>query len=412
MSNNAEKERNGSGTSPIRLVVVDSDHAELARCKNALLATNLVEVCAETTSYTLAASQINRSHPHYFFCAVGANPGLECDLISKIRMQHPAVQIVCIGTRNDSDDILKCFRAGANEFLVKPLQREELLQVFQRLQNRQPALNGESKPNGRVLAVWGSRGGCGTTTIACNLAARLAQSRPAVLADFNFGQGDLAFYFDLQPEYSLMDISGSGERIDETLIDSVAIAHDSGLRLLLQPSDQHPVNLNAEELSKLLRVLQTRFDFTVLDIGHDSIDNTLLSFISEIYLVVNQNLPSLYLAARKVQRLETLGFARERVSVLVNSYNKRGAISHSHIDKALGIANVIYIRKDERAVLSAVNRGIPLWEVSRWGKAAKDITRFADSILSPQASRKQLLGKGELESQPLPQDCICTEAAR
>ncbi|HXK93448.1 MAG TPA: response regulator [bacterium] len=211
---------NPSGSGPMfsRVLVIDGDHADLVTTSKMLTAIHQVEICAETTNFTLAVSQVNRCNPDFVFCAVGANLDAECATIAKIREQHPTMRIVCIGDRSDSQSILKCFRSGADEFLMKPLQEDELRQVFQRLQIRIPAPVVEEEkaaPSGKVLAVWGSRGGCGATTIACNLAFDLAYRGPTILADFHEHQGDLALFFDLKPNFSLQDIWGNGDRIDE-----------------------------------------------------------------------------------------------------------------------------------------------------------------------------------------------------
>ncbi len=399
-----------------RVLVIDGDHADLVTTSKMLTAIHQVEICAETTNFTLAVSQVNRCNPDFVFCAVGANLDAECATIAKIREQHPTMRIVCIGDRSDSQSILKCFRSGADEFLMKPLQEDELRQVFQRLQIRIPAPVVEEEkaaPSGKVLAVWGSRGGCGATTIACNLAFDLAYRGPTILADFHEHQGDLALFFDLKPNFSLQDIWGNGDRIDEALVESVTLTTDHGLKLLLQPPERHPGQIHPEELVVLMRVLQTKYSYVVVDIGHDEeMAKLFLPFLHQIYLVVNQNLPSLYLASQKIRELKTLGFATDNVQVLVNAYSKRGAVTRQHIHKALGTGNLILIREDSRAVVSAINRGIPLRVLSRRGKAARDIAQLAGQIAGPLPKNNRPLLKRSLLPRLLVSHDACVEATQ
>ncbi len=407
--------QSGSSSLTSRVLVIDSDHAELVGTSKLLAAVPQVEICAETTCFTLAVSQVGRCNPDFVFCAVGLNLESECVTIAKIREQHPMIRIVCVGDRSDSQSILKCFRSGADEFLMKPLQEEEVRQVFQRLQVRAPAPREEEEaaPTGKVLAVWGSRGGSGATTIACNLAFDLARSGPAILVDLHEHQGDLALFFDLKPTFSLQDIWGNGERIDEALVESVTITTDSGLKLLLQPPERRPGQINPDELVILMRVLQSRYPYVVLDIGHDEeMAKLLLPFLHQIYLVVNQNLPSLYLASQKIRELKALGYVTDHVRVLVNAFSKRGAVTRQHIQKALGIGNLILIREDERAVVSAINRGIPLSVLSRRGKAARDIAQLADQITGPLAAHERPASKRTLFPRLLFSHDACVEATQ
>ena len=68
-------------------------------------------------------------------------------------------------------------RAGANEFLMQPLKRTEFRDAMARLE-RAPrrAAAGESKL-GKIYTFVGTEGGVGTTSMAVNFAAVLAQRK-------------------------------------------------------------------------------------------------------------------------------------------------------------------------------------------------------------------------------------------
>jgi len=122
--------------SRVRAVVVDRNHAELTGIKHALLSTDLAEIAAETTSYSLAPPLVERHDPDFVFISIGDDIASGGELISNVRSKCGTSRIVAVGSRADSDDILRCFRSGADEFLVKPLHEEQLLLVFERLHER------------------------------------------------------------------------------------------------------------------------------------------------------------------------------------------------------------------------------------------------------------------------------------
>lgn len=378
----------------VRALVIDSDHGGLDQLKKLLEATQRVEICAETTSYALAASQIDRHTPGFVFFTIGSDIEAAYTCIKKFRSNHPTLRIICIGPTNDSDIILNCFRSGADEFLVKPLSNEDVVEVLQRLGEQPKIQKQESRSIGRVIAVWGSRGGAGVTTIAGNLADNLAQSKSTVIVDLNENQGDLSLFFDLQPSFSLQDLWGSGERLDLSLVDSVTTEHESGLRLLLQPYEKENGLHNPDELSKLMLILREQYECVVLDVGHDfDVIGMLLPFIHELYLVVNQNVPSLFLATQKRKWLEEREFSMDNLFLIVNGFQHRNSVTRQHITKGIGLPISILIRHDEASVLSAMNQGIPLRKIAKRGKAHVDIERLSHQILKTQA--QEGAGKGK-----------------
>ncbi len=388
---------------PIRALVINKDHEELGYIIKVLQSTERVEICGETTSYTLALSQVERSTPEFIFCGMNDNPKEALAFIGKAKEKQPDINIVCIGLVEDSQLILQCFRFGADEYLVQPLQKSSLLETFSRLEAQRPVAAPPVKyqKSGKVIAIWGSRGGCGTTTIAANLAHSLSQSKKTCLMDLHEAQGDMALFFDCEPDYSLKDIWGRGDRIDESLVDSITIKDDSGLHLLFQPAERSYMQWDDNEYQKVMNILLAKYDFVIQDIGRD--EETIcqvLSCINQIYLVVNQVIPSIYLAAKKVRWLEDIGFDLSCVTILVNSFNPGSVVSRSQIEKSLGITNWQTIRHDERTVLSAINQGVPVRNISKWSKVSKDISRMAQQVLkAPETNSQQEMAQ---EIQTLP----------
>jgi len=388
---------------PIRALVINKDHEELGYIIKVLQSTERIEICGETTSYTLALSQVERSKPEFIFCGINDNPQEALAFVQKAKEKQPDISVVCIGLEEDPQLILQCFRFGADEYLVQPLQKSSLIETFSRLDAQRPVVSppAQYQKSGKVIAIWGSRGGCGTTTIAANLAHSLSLSKETCLMDLHEAQGDMALFFDQEPDYSLKDIWGRGDRIDESLVDSVTIKHESGLNLLFQPAERSYMQWDDNEFQKVMNILLAKYDFIIQDIGRD--EETIcqvLSSINEIYLVVNQVIPSIYLAAKKIRWLEDIGFDLSCVTILVNSFNPGSVVNRSQIEKSLGISNWQTIRHDERTVLSAINQGVPVRSISKWSKVSKDISRMAQQVLKAPESNKQQVMAQEVQSLP------------
>ncbi len=97
---------------------------------------------------------------------------------------------------------------------------------MQRLQ-RKPAqprdggsTNGMSKVESLVIAVVGSRGGVGCTSLAVNLGCTLAQdpNNNVALIDLDLALGDADVALDLMPDYTLADVALNIDRLDMTFL--------------------------------------------------------------------------------------------------------------------------------------------------------------------------------------------------
>ena len=366
---------------PLRGVLVDPSHTDLIIGKNVLEATGRINIVAESTSHSLAFSLIERNSPTHVFLGIGEDSNQAFETISMIRRKCPTLAIVAMATHPDADDILRSFRAGADEFLMKPLQPEQLTSALRELQTRKSYCEHNDNTRGKIIPFWGSSGGCGTTTLACNAAFTLAKLAPTILVDLHFDQGDLFIHLDLHPKVSLRDIGDPPDQIDETLIESITTTHSSGLRVLLQPQDVHPSRLSHHTIERILEILERKYTYVILDIGHDiQVAETLVGFASAFCLVLVQTLPSLFLASQRVQLLKEFGYNPKRINVIANKYLKTSRVGSERIRKALQVDRLFTIRSDEKRVHASINRGVPLARISRMGKATKDVSRLVSQI--------------------------------
>src|SRR5262249_45718909 len=96
-------------------------------------------------------------------------------LIQRIISESPATAVICASRDCSPDLILRCMRAGACDFLRFPIIEEELTTVIERTADfAAQHVNDEPKKRGRAIAVFSSKGGCGCTFIATNLAVMQA----------------------------------------------------------------------------------------------------------------------------------------------------------------------------------------------------------------------------------------------
>ena len=128
-------------------------------------------------------------------------------------------------------------RAGAKEFLARPVKIEDLLEALGRIGERRFG-RGESKSrHSMVLAVAGATGGVGATSLAVNLGYALAANEKYSVAvvDLDLCLGDADVLLDTIPDYTLLDVAQNITRLDFALLKRSLTKHSSGLFLLPRP---------------------------------------------------------------------------------------------------------------------------------------------------------------------------------
>ena len=119
--------------------------------------------------------------------------------------------IALVNPDRDGSMILKAMRAGALQVVPLPLRREDFGAAMDCIAVQFGLARGRAK----TIAVAGTTGGCGTTTIALNLAYELAYLKQVncILMELSLRMGVLASHLDVQPAlYDFRPVVRHGQR--------------------------------------------------------------------------------------------------------------------------------------------------------------------------------------------------------
>ena len=143
------------------------------------------------------------------------------------------------------------------------MRPERLLASIERIAESQDA--GDKRA--RIIQIIPVAGGCGATTIACNVAATMARLGKTLLMDLDLVCGAAATNFNLTPRYTIADVMISGGTLDRHLFENALVTHEqTGLNVLArpeQPDGGQRVNRNG--LNRLLGVASRLFEYIVID---------------------------------------------------------------------------------------------------------------------------------------------------
>lgn len=347
---------------PISVIVVGKDAQVRSETRAYLAATGRVHVIAESADYQRAVELIEQLQPQGAVIIVDGEEATALKLVREIGRAYPHTAILCTGQHCAGETIVRAYRAGAHEFLMQPPDPQELREVLERLE----ALLGEGQGSrtGRVIAVYSSRGGSGTTTIAVNVAAALARRmhQETVLVDLNLQYGCLPVFFGVEPTYSLTDVAHNEARLDIQLLRSFLTKVADGFYYLAAPlKPEEADDIFPAHLEMAFGLLRTQFAHIVLDTPHILDPHTIaaLDHADLILLVTLGDLVSLYTTKRGLEVFRRMGYEAEKIRLLLNRY-KNKEVPLGKIEEVLGQKIAFTLAEDARATWEAINVGKPV----------------------------------------------------
>jgi pilus assembly protein CpaE len=174
--------------------------------------------------------------------------------------------------------------------------------------------------------------------------------------------GDVAVMLNLKSTTSIVDLAERLKDVDQELISSVLLEHESGLHVLLAPPRPEMAELvQGEDLKSLLEMMRSMFDYIVIDTSSsiDDINLVMLDSADRIVLVTRQSLPSLKNVSRFFDLSEYLEYEQGKVIMVVNHASKKLSISVKDIEDTLRWSATATIPEDSSAY-TAADQGRPL----------------------------------------------------
>lgn len=329
-----------------------------------------------------------------------ANSEQALKMIEKLSVETPQTAIIS-AIRNASPDlILRSMRAGAREFLRLPIISEEFKTVLDRTAEFCSVQKEAPKKKGRMIAVFSSKGGCGTSFIATNLAAAL--NAPTMLVDLNLQAGDLPLFLGVEPKYSIADMVENRARMDDSLLSSYVTPHSSKLSLLAAPREADSADdIEPEHVFEALERLREAYDYVVLDPQHtfDAITLAALDQADDIMLVLTLDIPAIRSAQRALEIFDRLGYPRKKVRIIVNRWSKQIDLDLQQVERFLKEKVTGFVSSDYQTAVTSINLGQPLVQSEPSSKIAVEIKRIAGmlagastEVVEAQPHRKKIWG--------------------
>jgi len=303
------------------------------------------------------------------------DPSAALLLAQAIFDRQPSPRLFLAGSAADPDLILRALRAGAGEFLPIPLDRRTLLEAIQRLWRRtSPDASESTRRRGRVFPFLGAKGGCGTTTLAANLAVTLAtRGHSTLLVDLDLAAGDAAMMLNLSAAFTLADVVQNAHRLDRDLLSGMVVKHASGLEVLAASENpERSLDLEPARIGTILGFLREHFECVVVNTRgvEDPVAQAAVNQADLIHLVSCLDFLALRRAQWALRRLIQFGLSREMIRLVINRYERNPYIALEEAERILDLKVAWTVPLDNKTAQEALNEGNPIVSRSRNGLLA------------------------------------------
>ena len=313
-------------------------------------------------------------------------------LAARIRQTEHAgthTPIVVLGASAEVDAKVAALRAGADDYMAKPVHPQELTARVRGLLARfaRAQIVQRNEKIGKVHAYYGAKGGVGTTTLAINTAIALHKQmkKSVVLVDADFMFGDHRVFLDLGPDQrSILDVV-TASAIDADVLRRIVVRHDTGVDLLLAPPAPEGAELISAEQHHLLRIvelLRTMYDYVIVDMDERLDDHQLdvIGTADRLIVVMTADLSCVKNVRLVLGTMGRLGVPDENLLLVLNRANAFTGISPKSVESVLRHSLAQQIVNDYRTAISSLNSGTPFMHKRPDSALGRAVMEFAQML--------------------------------
>jgi pilus assembly protein CpaE len=329
--------------------------------------------------------------------------------LEKVIERLPRSKVFVCSQSRDPDFLIQVMKLRTGGFIPLPLHQEELRSAI--LQIRAERAKESEVSQSQILAITGTKGGVGVTSVAVNLAVALAEllKGGVVLVDLARPFPHVGQFLNLQSTHTIRDLTESSESLDSLFMQKVIQKHPSGLDVVLGPQSFSSGALSMEFtpfpepqlLKKVFSVLRSAYTWILVDLGSwlDSFYSQIIQAADQVLLVTELSVPDL----RNLKIINALWYDWDihgnNIKIVVNRYVKDYSLGLKDV-QSISHQPVFFTLPDDREdVREAINQGMALGEQaprSRLWRRFKDLAGELAAELERQTGKPSAARPGLL----------------
>ncbi|NQY42786.1 MAG: hypothetical protein HRT87_05545 [Legionellales bacterium] len=310
-----------------------------------------------------AIPYIKKNQSTNFLLIQITDPNNSLELIDELAENcNEETRLICIGDNNDINFYRKLKNHGVDEYFTLPIDLECLKECINNLTNNPDTTQEEIKTN-PLITIVGSRGGLGTSTIANSMAWLLSKHFlvNTCLLDLDIYNGISSLIFNKTPNSGLIQALANADRLDAVFLKRLAIEINKYLSILSSEQGlDKDYFITDEDFNKLIKLAQTNFDYTVIDLNYNNLySKIVLPFSSDIIIVSDFSIPSIRDTAKILDICKIKApFAKIKIINIKNNIAKSAELTQPQFEDGIQRTIDLLIPFDRKATLEALNLGV------------------------------------------------------
>ncbi len=292
--------------------------------------------------------------------------------------------LITISYDKSADIQVKAMRAGAEEFLCKPIVKIEFLNTIQKIIKNKNK-NKDKKMTSKIYSVVSADHGVGKTFFAINLSYELAKlsKERVLLVDFNNSLTDVFQLLNMNVKYTTTQyINLLTEQNASKLLGKLVQYNGSQLYILGTGIASNSENdIDAESVNRFFSIVKKYFRYIIID--NDSslheLDKVIKMQSDYVYIIMDS---SKSMADKvRVQHLD-LRLESKYTRVILNKYNaKKDEKILEELEHIIGRPIFMKITKNFIAASSALDKSSALSDVSPDIETVKEYKNLAKIMI-------------------------------
>ena len=392
----------------IKVMLVSKQDAFLNQMRR-LIAARDITVAAEAPGGAAAMEKIENIAPDVLIINSGRNDTEALNLAERITQNRPRIFVVLVVEDLTVEALQAANAAGVHNVITMPKGSKEICDyihmIYNAESNRLAALTENTQVNwiSKCITVFGSKDGLGKTSVATNLAIKLAENRRKVaLVDLDLEFGDVHTFMDMNPRDTIAELAQDFYAPTIDAIRSYMTVHPSGVHVLCAPkSPEYADVVSSECVSTILSLLRSYYDFVIIDTASNFSEVTLTAIesASTVLMMTGMDISTLKNSKAALSVLESLK-QNAKVRLVVNRAMESSTITLDDVKRVVEAPLAAYIPNDYNTAVSALNRGEPFVQSYPKSKIAGCLDQLANTLMAgteeyqiPTGGKRKGLGK-------------------
>ncbi len=378
----------------IKVLLVEKKSEDRGQISDILSKVNYINLLGEADNLEEVNYLIQDNYPDVII--IGANLDIERhSLAESISNEHEDIAIIMIENILKEDTMYKALFSGAKDVIISPFTSSKLVDSIYRAaqmvkkqnsSNRDTPIRQKAGRNrAKVITIFSTKGGVGKTFISTNLAVALAKNtdKNVCLVDLDLDFGNTVLALNIVPRYTILDIVDDIRNINQDIIESYLIPHESGIKVLAaNAKPQINEFVNADHIDIILNALQGAFDYVVVDMPARFYEpvNPAFQAADILLMITTPEISAVRNIKASIQTLYDLNFSKSKLKIVLNKADSSGYINSKDVENTLNQGLYGTIAADYKLAMISLNNGVPVTISKPRSSISKSINNLAQKI--------------------------------